>query len=186
MTPTHDDPNSARIEERQIPIFSRDAQTVCMELGMSMHDAERLHHDGLISFDPKASGSLDEMREAELTFLGSLIGAGCTRPVLRGLLRGLHKPYCYDISRIFYDWREGRWRMHAGEDDPIGAFFGLLERLHDREERETLLAIRGWLDEALDLVRDRKLLFSHESSESRSHSRSAAGGSGGGDSTAAR
>jgi hypothetical protein len=107
------------------------------------------------------------MREAELVFLGTLVAAGCTRPVLRALLRGLERPYCYDIARIFYDWSAGRWRMHAGENDPIGAFFGLLERLREREQRATLLAIRDWLDEALDLERDRTMLFAHERRESR-------------------
>jgi hypothetical protein len=165
MNSPHDDLAGARIETRQMPIFSRDAQAVCLELGMILRDAQRLYDDGLMSFDPKASGSLDEMREAELVFLGTLVGAGCTRPVLRALLRGLERPYCYDIARIFYDWREGRWRMHAGENDPVGAFFGLLERLREREQRETLLAIRDWLDEALDLARDRTTLFSHERRE---------------------
>lgn len=164
MSPSHDDLNGARVEARQMPIFARDAKTVCLELGLTIEDARRMHQDDLISFDPVAQATLDEMHEAELTFVGALVGAGCTRPVLRALLRGLHKPYCYDISRIFYDWRQTRWRMQPGEDDPVGAFFGLLDRLHDREERDTLVAIREWVDEALDLNHDRATLFSHEGS----------------------
>ena len=158
----HDDPDKARVESRQLPIFARDARAICLEIELPAREAQRLHVEGFLTFDPATAGVLDESREAELRFLGALTTAGCTRHVLRVLLRTLNRPYCYDARRIFYDWIECRWRLLPGEDDPEGAFFSLVERLNERRERDALLAIREWIDEALDLSHTKKSLFSHE------------------------
>lgn len=155
------DAESARVESRQMPIFPRDGRAVCMELELATREARRLHDDGLLSFDPETGGALDESREAELIFLGSIVSAGCTRPVLRQLLAGLRKPYCYDVRRMFYAWSMQEWRLLPGEDDPEAAFFALLERLRERHAHEALLNLRGWLDEALDLARARTQMFAH-------------------------
>jgi len=153
--------DSARIENRQMPIFARDSVAVCAELNLPLRDAQRLHYDGLLSFDPEAVGPLDESREAELVFLGAMLTAGCSRAVMRHLLAGLHKPYCYDVRRLFYEWRAHEWRLLPGEDDPEGAFFALLDRLRERHAHEALLNLRAWLDEALELARDRTQIFAH-------------------------
>ena len=157
------DADHARVESRQMPIFPRGSQSVCEELKLAAHDARRLHHDGFLSFDPESIISLDESREAELVFLGSLVASGCSRPVLRHLLANLRKPYCYDVRRVFYEWHNRRWRLLPGEDDPEGAFFAMLERLRDRQAEEALLNLRDWLDEALDLARERTMFFTHAS-----------------------
>ena len=153
--------DSARIENRQMPIFARDSLAVCAELNLPVRDAQRLHYDGLLSFDPDIAGPLDESREAELVFLGALLTAGCSRAVMRHLLAGLRKPYCYDVRRLYYEWRAREWRLLPGEDDPEGAFFALLDRLRERQASEALLNLRAWVDEALELARDRSQLFAH-------------------------
>lgn len=145
-----------------MPIFPRDCPAVCAEVRLPLREARRLYQDGLLSFDPTEEGPLDEAREAELTFLGSLVAAGCSRTMLRHLLAGLRAPYCYDLRRIYFEWRTRAWRLLPGEDDPEGAFFALLERLRDRRAMDALLDLRSWLDEALDLARDRTMFFSHE------------------------
>jgi hypothetical protein len=157
------DAENARVESRQMPIFPRDGRAVCMELELASREAARLHEDGLLSFDPESSGPLDESREAELIFVGSMVSAGCTHPVLRQLLAGLRRPYCYDVRRMFYAWSTQEWRLLPGENDPEGAFFALLERLRERQAREALLNLRCWLDEALDLAHDRTQMFAHVS-----------------------
>jgi hypothetical protein len=153
------DAERARVESRQMPIFPRDGQAVCTEIELGMREARKLYEDGLLSFDPESGGALDESREAELIFVGSIVSAGCTRSVLRQLLVGLHKPYCYDVRRIFFAWSTHEWRLLPGEDDPEGAFFGFLERLRERHAYEALLNVRGWVDEALELERSRTQMF---------------------------
>jgi hypothetical protein len=155
------DADLARVESRQLPIFSRTAQAVCGELRLTARDARRLHDEGWLSFDPETDEPLDESRETELAFLGALLVAKCTRTVLTHLLAGLRKPYCYDIRRVFFDWSRQQWRLLPGEDDPEGAFFAMMERLRDRRADDVLLNLRGWLEEALDLARDRHAMFAH-------------------------
>jgi hypothetical protein len=151
----------ARIESRQMSIGGRDAQFVCAAIGLDCDEAVRLRKDKLISFDPRRQTCLDDSQAAELTFLGSLVLAGCSRSLLRVLLRDLRRPYCYDIDRIFYDWHSEHWKLKTWDADPEGAFFELLERLLERNQHDALKNIQGWLDEALDVDHDRVALFHH-------------------------
>lgn len=157
------DADRARIESRQLPIFPRDGRTVCQELQLSERELRTLQRDGWLSFDPATEETLDESREAELTFLGSLVAARCTRTLLRQLLGSLRRPYCYDVRRVYFDWQARQWRLLPGEDDPEAVFFALLERLRDRHAHATLVNLRGWLDEAIDLELDRTMMFKHAS-----------------------
>ena len=163
MSPHFPSPELARVESRQMPIFTRDPLTVCEELELPRREMHRAFRDGYLSFDPEHVGKLDEASEAELRFVGSLIAAGCPRSMLKVLLRDLEKPYRYDIRRMYYDWRGGKWCMLPGEADAEGTFFALLDRLEAREARDQLVAIRAWLDEALDLEETSKMLFEHAS-----------------------
>jgi hypothetical protein len=158
----NDDPHSARTEARQLPVFGQNARAHGEKLGVHWPDLLRLRREGLLSFDPEDPGWLDEAQEMELRFLGALVAAGCSTRVLRVLVEGLRKPYCYDPRRVFFDWVDRRWRLLPGEDDPEACFFTLLERLRDRDERQMLLQIRAWLDEAFDLERERQAAFAHE------------------------
>lgn len=161
MAAIYDDPDAARVTSRQMPIFARNARSICHEIELPWSEAERLYLDGLLSFDPGRGGSLDEAHEAEMIFLGTLVAAGCAGTMLQTLLRGLRAPYAYDLRRMFFDWLELRWRVLPGDDDPEAAFFALLQRLDDRHEREALLRLRNWLDEALDLARERGRVLAH-------------------------
>lgn len=163
MTATeHRELDAARVESRALTDRAREGRAICREIALPLSEAAGLHREGWLSFDPAAHEPLDAAREAELFFVGSLVVAGCSRPVLRRLLAGLRRPFCYDVRRMFFDWASGRWRVLPGEDDPEGAFFGLLDRLRGRHEREVLAALRGWIDEALDLDREQNALLGHD------------------------
>ena len=162
MTSAHP-ADAARVESRQMPIFPRECRAVCAELELSARELRRLRDEEWLSFDPERGGPLDESREAELVFLGSLVRAGLSRAVIRGLLGALGQPFCYDIRRMYYAWCAREWRMLPGEQDPEGTFFALLDRLRERNARPALLNLRAWLDEALDLARERSHLFTHSS-----------------------
>lgn len=146
-------------------IDGQNARAVCARIGLDWDEVKRLRKDRLISFDPEAVESLDDSQVAELNFLGSLVLAGCSRSMLRALLRDLHKPYCYDIDRMFYDWHLEQWRLRTWEADPEEAFFELLEHLRERNQHEVLRSIQDWLDEALDMYSDRMAIFHHEGGE---------------------
>lgn len=144
-----------------MPLFPRDSRALSSDLQLTWGDVRRLHSSGLLSFDPETAGALDESREAELRFLGTMLVCGCSSALQRRLLAGLRKPYCYDVARVFFAWHTGQWQLLPGEDNPEAAFFALLERLRNRQSFDVLLGIRDWLDEALDLARARQNMFSH-------------------------
>ncbi|RME68808.1 MAG: hypothetical protein D6781_10090 [Verrucomicrobia bacterium] len=157
----------ARVTSKQVPLFARDIAVLCEEIELPRREITRLFRDGFLSFDPAGVGELDESAEAEVRFLGGLVAAGCPRAMLRVLLRDLRKPYSYDLDRLYYDWKGGRWRLLPGEDDAQGSFFALLDRLEERGARHSLERIREWLNEALDMEETGRLLFAHEQDRER-------------------
>lgn len=152
----------ARVESRQIAIFSRDLRLVAAEMQLDWHSARELWTAGFLSFDPDAAMPGDEAREAEFVFLGSLVAAGLSHGTLGAMLQGLRRPFAYDVTRIYYDWRARCWRLMPVHDDPEAAFFALLARLDPRHEAAVLLEIRDMADNALDLARGRRSLLAHE------------------------
>src|SRR2546430_12778899 len=91
-------------------VCSSDLST-CDEIGLNMWAALKLYEDGWLSFCPESTPRLDEAQEAELRFVGSLVQAGCDRPMLTMLLGSLPKPYAYRPGRLYYDWTVRHWRL---------------------------------------------------------------------------
>jgi hypothetical protein len=70
---------------------------------------------------------VDEAQEAELSFGGALVVAGCDARMLERLLTPLTKPYCYRLSRIYYDWAVQAWRLlPIAKEPPAEADFAEL------------------------------------------------------------
>jgi len=156
----------ARIENRQMPMFSRDLRTVAVELRLDWVRARGLWAAGLLSFDPDGVIQ-DEVCEAEFVFLGSLAAAGLSNDQIESIVRGLRRPYAYDMRRIYFDWQAGVWRLLPGADDAEAAFFAMIARIDPCREARVLLEIRELVETALDLARGRRAMFGHESPATR-------------------
>jgi len=153
---------AARIESRQMPIFVRDLRTLAGEMQLDWQRARSLWAAGLLSFDPDAVVAGDETCEAEFVFLGQLAALGLSNDTLGGLVRGLRKPYAYDLRRMYFDWSARGWRLLPDGEDPEAMFFAMLSRLDVRREAHVLLEIRELADNALDLARGRTGCLGHE------------------------
>ncbi len=151
----------ARVRSQQLPAVPREVGAVCGDLNLLPSEARRLYEEGWLSFEPKAGAKLNEAREAELLFVGSLAAAGLGRRVLKQMLSGLVAPYAYDLRCLYYDFRAAHWQLFPFMDDPEGAFFTLLEHLDSAREEHVLRSVRTWIDEALDLTRSRNVFFEH-------------------------
>ena len=110
-TTFNDNPHLARVTAGQQLLFPANPRALCEQMGLNWWTALKLHEGGWLSFNPAATERLDEVQEAELRFVGSLIIAGCDHSMLPLLLGGLQKPYAYDGSRLYYDWASRRWRL---------------------------------------------------------------------------
>ncbi len=96
---------------RQQFLFPPNPRLVCDELGLNWWAAVKLYEDGWLSFPPEHTDRLDEAQEAELRFVGALVLAGCDRPMVAKLLRGLPRPYAYNLKRLYFDWVAGHWHL---------------------------------------------------------------------------
>src|SRR5207247_7028648 len=99
-----DDAEHARVSAAQQFLLPESPRAVCAEVGLNWWAALKLHEDGWLSFNPETTPQLDEAKDTELRFVGSLVAAGCDSGLLHQLLDSLSKPYSYRGSRIYYDW----------------------------------------------------------------------------------
>ena len=145
-----------------MPIFARDMRTLAAEMRLDWQRARELWGAGLLSFDPDAVVAGDESCEAEFLFLGHLAALGLADEALALVVRGLRKPYAYDLRRVYFDWRERTWRLLPDAADPQALFFGMLARLDARREAHVLREMRELVESALDLACGPSALFGHE------------------------
>jgi len=122
-----------RVRGGQLMLFPIKPGEVCHNIGLNWLSAIWLYVQGFLSFDPRTEESLDDGQLAELSFLGSLVVAGCDRGMLERLLRDLTKPYQYRLNRIYYDWSNQRWSV--------------LPQVEEMDEEEEIS--QDWLDEVI-------------------------------------
>ncbi len=149
-----DDIESARVsvsQPRQLRIFYPSPRDLCRKTGLNWLAALWLYEQGFLSFDPATAKTLQEEKEAELLFLGSLVSAGCDEQMLKHLLRGLEKPYQYQLNMIYYDWTAQAWRLiprleSFDRDELVQEW---LDELSEEGDIETLRSIEGSLQAAI-------------------------------------
>ncbi len=149
-----DSPHMARVAAAQQLLFPSAPRAICDELGLNWWAAIKLYEDGWVSFPPENTPLLDEAQEAELRFVGSLVTAGCDRPLLANLLAGLQKPYAYELKRLYFDWCARRWRLLPDPRTyPEAAYSDWLELLVQTRDIRSLTGIIELAQDALARVR---------------------------------
>jgi len=149
-----DGPHLARVVAAQQLLFPANPRSICNEIGLNWLAALKLHEDGWLSFAPGTTEKLDEVQEAELRFVGTLVVAGCDRSLLTLLLGTLPKPYAYDLRRLYFDWSARRWRLLQNpQAHPEAAFTDWLEMLVQTGDVGTLTGIEELARDALGRVR---------------------------------
>ena len=131
-------------------------QAVCKEMGLNWLMAIKLHEDGWLSFNPKEVERLNAWQYAELTFVGSLVVAGCDYSVLENVLGKLQKPYSYHVDRIYYDWQGKTWRLLEDVDDLEDKFDEWIEELVACQDVHILEMLRDSVEKALLYLRGRR------------------------------
>jgi hypothetical protein len=144
----------ARVTTGQQLLFPANPRALCERMGLNWWAALKLYEDGWLSFSPATTPHLDEVQEAELRFVGSLITAGCDQSMLPLLLGDLQKPYAYDPSRIYYDWANRRWRlMPDPRAHPEDVFAEWLDTLVANNDVHSLGGILEVVQDAVARVR---------------------------------
>ena len=133
-----------------LPLLGPPARDIAERLGLDWWAVLKLHDDGLLSFNPEETPISHTGMEAEFTFLGSLVAAGCDPRMLKRLLTGLERPYRYDINHIYYDWPTKQWRKMPEVSSPEESFQDWLSELVAEGDVETIREILDSAQEALD------------------------------------
>jgi len=143
----------ARVTAGQQLLFPASPRALCEQMGLNWWAAQKLYEDGWLSFYPAATPRLDEVQEAELRFVGSLVVAGCDHSMLPLLLGGLQKPYAYDLSRLYYDWASRRWTLLPDPRSPEDMFADWLGTLVASGDLNSLAGILELGQDALARAR---------------------------------
>jgi hypothetical protein len=135
-------------------LFPSNPRSVCDEIGLNWWAALKLYEDGWLSFSPETTNRLDEAQEAELRFVGSLVLAGCDRPMLANLLRNLARPYAYLPGQIYYEWSTRQWKpLPDPKANPEAAFMEWLDSLVQSGDVSSLSGILELATDALSRLR---------------------------------
>lgn len=144
----------ARVRCLQMRLFPSRPRQVCQAIQLNWLAALYLRDAGFLSFDPESSSELDEAQEAELSFLGALVVAGADNAMLEFLLRGLKKPYQYQLAMMYYDWQLQQWCILP----EFATFHGeeflreWLDELVEQEDEKQIKQIEQLASEALHFL----------------------------------
>jgi len=146
----------ARVMNGQQLLFPANPRAICEQMGLNWWTAQKLHEDGWLSFYPAATPRLDEVQEAELRFVGSLVVAGCDHTMLPLLLDNLQKPYAYDLRRAYYDWASRQWRLLPDPRSPEDLFADWVDALTASGDADSLAGVLELAQDALARLRSER------------------------------
>ncbi|MEW6187317.1 MAG: hypothetical protein AB1585_16410 [Thermodesulfobacteriota bacterium] len=143
-----------RIDSEQMSIFPKNPRDLAESIGLDWWAAKKLYDDKWLTFDPEKNLIDTNGKEAEFTFLGSLVAAGCDPPMLKHLLRDLERPYCYDLSRSYYDWSNRYWENLLFHGTPQQIAAKIISSFEDGEDLSSLENIKNYAQEAISRLND--------------------------------
>lgn len=141
-----------RVVSDQANLFPINARKYAERLGLNWWAVKKLHDDGWLSFDPDTTQMDNSVLEAEFTFLTHLIAAGCEPLFLTRLLSHLKKPYTYNFSEIYFDWRSATWRNFPEEKSIDMLLEEVIEESAEDNDTELLTSLRERIEDAIDEI----------------------------------
>ncbi|MGI2028000.1 hypothetical protein [Endozoicomonas acroporae] len=136
------------VDSDQGLMFPQTVGELCDLIGLNWLAAEQLAAEGLLSFEPEWDNELSTSEEAELTFVGKLVVAGCDLSMVKRLVRSLKPPFAYSHQNLYFDWLQGAWRSKPF-NEPVEFVAELIEQLLASDDIETLYELKASIDSAL-------------------------------------
>lgn len=97
---------------KQDSLFPQLTTEVLAELSTSIATASQLFEDDYLSFDPALKFKLNAFEYHELVFVITVFNSGLSLESVRTLLSMLEKPYQYDISKVYFDFKSKEWQSY--------------------------------------------------------------------------
>ncbi|MDO8571032.1 MAG: hypothetical protein Q7R97_05625 [Candidatus Daviesbacteria bacterium] len=90
------------------------------ESGCSLHQADLLFKENLLSFNPTGKEEYEGFEIEELRFLKSLyFDSGFSINIVEAMLSKLEKPYGYSFNKIYWDYGSQEWKELPNIDSYI-------------------------------------------------------------------
>jgi hypothetical protein len=140
----------SRVSAAQLFLMPIDPRDLADSIGLDWWSTKKLYDDSWLSFDPDTTIINNAGDEAEFRFLGSLIAAGCEPRMLKRLLSGLERPYRYDLTQIYYDLSERRWKDLPTRRNPGQTVEQVITGYEEEGDVDALSDIADRVREALD------------------------------------
>lgn len=115
---------------------------------LSIASVTQLYEDDYLSFDPSEKTDLNAFEYYELDFVCALFTSGMSLGSFKTLLSKLNKPYCYNISTVYFDFKSKDWEKIPIPEEP--EIEDLINNLVEEEDFERLEEIKDRLTKILE------------------------------------
>lgn len=136
----------SRIE--QDTLFPYELVEILNKHSLSIATVTQLYEDDYLSFDPSEKSELNAFEYYELDFVCSLFTSGMSLDSIKTLLSKLNKPYCYDISKVYFDFNSKNWALIPVPEEPD--FEDLINNIIEDEDFDRLEEIKDRLTKILE------------------------------------
>ena len=124
-----------------------------------------LFENDMLSFDPETSKIETQEQSIEWDFLARLVGRGCTIYLLKEMLKGLDKPYVYELRKIYYDWAQGTWKTIPKLDSVAAFVESASEDTWDDDDLDTLYELSSSIETTIEVMKDEIALYGKRSDQ---------------------
>ncbi len=138
----------------QNTLFSYNTKEILNELLISPAIIAQLWNDGYLSFNPSEKDELNAFEYYELNFVSTLFNSGISLNSIKCFLSTLDKPYCYDISKLYFNFINREWEMLPVPEEQSAE--ELVEDIIAEENVEKLFIIQERINEYLVKIGKKK------------------------------
>ena len=140
-----------------------DARASAEKYGAKWRAMIELFENDMLSFDPETNKIETQEQSYEWDFLARLIARGCSVKLLKEMLKGLDKPYVYELRKIYYDWARGVWKT-VPKLDSLAAFVeSASEDTWDDDDIDTLYELSSSIETAIEVMTGEIALYGKRS-----------------------
>lgn len=133
----------------QEELFVYDKDELLWEYSFTNSMLTQLFEDNYLTYDPAGKDKLSALEFYELRFIISIFSSDLSLSSVKTLLSALEKPYCYDISKMYYDFISKEWQPLPVFEEPTAV--ELIEKIIEDEDYESLEYLKEVIENALDI-----------------------------------
>ncbi|MBC8554766.1 MAG: hypothetical protein H8D23_34575 [Candidatus Brocadiales bacterium] len=148
-----------------IHIKPNDPKALANQYGAGWSSMIQLYEEGILSFDPENTQIETQEQSYEWDFLARLISRGCSVKLLKEMLKGLDKPYVYELRKIYYDWARGVWKTIPRLNSLVDFIESAADDTWTDSDIDTLYELHLSVETSIEVMNDEIALFGKRSEE---------------------